>query len=499
MFLPGDSRLKTTSVFLAGALALAESYTHEDGVPMSADEIALLSEFILDSKHVGDIEGLYDSLRALRAVSSTSTEVVAEPIAITTTRKVSDSAAGPTGGSVEITVTDVFGRFVAECEVTVKAFRGEHILVEDSGPLPLREGSRSSYAFDIVRFGPEAGLYDLDVRVTPKGEDAPIVVPRVVMVTTRMALDDALLWVDADEAARFPTKAAKRAVAGWGDALVREGRPPLAAAVGQVLHASFEARSATTGAALYPHQAFLRLRSVESGLDTYFVATPAGAGRGSTRGGGDDDLAEEPDDGAHRDAAHVAACPLDDHDAWLSGPGVHEATLIIGDPTLEGAVEWSLGLVDLELQARTEEEHPLYTRSLLHHTDTTLKPLPEISHRFRKMETGGLSVATLVFLGLTMAPFAVLFEGVRRVGPGFTSLKDSSMSDVMGFHGGLLVCFVILFLNWIFMTIYDTLRVLSAVLVVVCFFGHRLLMDLARRDMVARSPRGKKRSFFKRD
>ena len=37
--------------------------------------------------------------------------------------------------------------------------------------------------------------------------------------------------------------------------------------------------------------------------------------------------------------------------------------LIIGDPTLEGAVEWSLGLVDLELQARTEEEHPLYTRS----------------------------------------------------------------------------------------------------------------------------------------
>ena len=58
----------------------------------------------------------------------------------------------------------------------------------------------------------------------------------------------------------------------------------------------------------------------------------------------------------------------------------------------------------------------LYAKPLLHESDTTLKALPEIHHRFREQEQREPWIVSLVFTGLVFVPLAAFVAKVGQTG-----------------------------------------------------------------------------------
>lgn len=65
--------------------------------------------------------------------------------------------------------------------------------------------------------------------------------------------------------------------------------------------------------------------------------------------------------------------------------------------TLHQPFLWSLGSIQFNLPQPVAQDEILYTKALLHESDTTLKPLKEICHQFRAPEPRPPVVVSLSF------------------------------------------------------------------------------------------------------
>jgi hypothetical protein len=61
----------------------------------------------------------------------------------------------------------------------------------------------------------------------------------------------------------------------------------------------------------------------------------------------------------------------------------------------------------------------LYTKTLMHDSDTTLKALPVINHQFRVPDARAPVVVSTAFTALVSAPLLLLIIGIFRFGGNF--------------------------------------------------------------------------------
>jgi oligosaccharyltransferase complex subunit delta (ribophorin II) len=129
---------------------------------------------------------------------------------------------------------------------------------------------------------------------------------------------------------------------------------------------------------------------------------------------------------------------------------------------------------------------PLYSRALLHDSDTTLTALPEKHHTFRPPHRRAPAVVSLVFTALVLAPLvafaAVLLRLSSKSSAGTSSSSSASSSGLTPWRAAYLVCIAAVLalfgLYWLRLTMAVALQVLAPLAIVTAVVGRRALQGL---------------------
>lgn len=236
----------------------------------------------------------------------------------------------------------------------------------------------------------------------------------------------------------------------------------LDATAAQQLTLLFSVADAATGAALAPHQAFVRFMpaaAAATGAATYFVATPDTAGSAA---------------GAHR-----FSIDLSDRKALatLTEPGTYNVEIIVGDANIANPVQWQVGTVKIApAQPPAKSPPPLYTTPLLHESDTTLKPLREIAHTFRAPEKRPPTVISIAAAGLVVLAVVVWIGHVLSI-PGLKlALPLAASIWALAFFGGVAAILALFAAYWLRLTMFTTLGYLALLALPTAFAGRQLLV-----------------------
>lgn len=147
----------------------------------------------------------------------------------------------------------------------------------------------------------------------------------------------------------------------------------------------------------------------------------------------------------------------------------------------QSSLTWDLGSINLLLAAEPPVEHsPLYTKPLLHESDTTLKALPEIKHVMRPEDPRPPVVVSLAFTAAVLVPFVAFLGFVLHLRMNVTKLFDSSVFVLgSGFMGSLAAILALFGFYWLELTMFRTLGYLAVLGFVNVGFGHLTLKRLA--------------------
>ena len=165
-----------------------------------------------------------------------------------------------------------------------------------------------------------------------------------------------------------------------------------------------------------------------------------------------------------------------------------------------------MGSVDLSLgSAPPPAPSPLYSKPLLHDSDTTLKALPEIKHVMRVPDTRPPFIVSFAFMGavlvrlslrtalptcikvlmvytLSQVPLFVFLGYAAKLGVNFHKLFNGSIF-VFGvvFLGSLSAILSLFAFYWLEFTLFQTLGYLAVLGSVNIWSGHLLLKRLAAK------------------
>lgn len=365
----GSSRLSATALFLAGAADLATAAGKGVEIDLGTDTVAGLAAGVLARKGYArrSGEGLFLVVAGLRAATS----LPGAPVAVTLDPAHIPASASAADGRLRVRVTDALGRPVKGAKATavsVAQSGGEEPVVADT----KLSGTGGVLETEFVGSGakPSPGAYAVTLSVTPKG-GAAFKVARALKVVTEAVVADAKVTVQhgdgesSEHEAAFPQPVAAPVQAGAQD----------------TVDVAFAVRASSDGAALRPHQVFVRLTHA-TGAQTHFVAR-----RRSSRG--------------HYTASldlSGQARTLLDHCS-----GRYAVHVVVGDVSMRRALVYHLADADLDLPAKPEaKESPLYYKPLLDDSDRATAPLPEIHHQFKEPERRPPGVISLTFTALTL-------------------------------------------------------------------------------------------------
>lgn len=217
-----------------------------------------------------------------------------------------------------------------------------------------------------------------------------------------------------------------------------------------------------------PHQSFVRFTLIdgeEKGFAVYFL---------SKRGEGDS-------------LEYSSSISLGEEVAKFNHlSGRYEVAVLVGDVTYSEPVEFVLGEVHLAFPAKPQVSHPLYAKSLLHTSDTTLKALPEIEHMMRPPARRASPFMSTVFTALTWAPLLVFIGFLLRLKPNLARLRSVSSLLYLALIIVVLVLYCGYWLSWPGCDFYSTVKyicVLIPAIVVVGRYALQSVIDVRCREV----------------
>ncbi|XP_003384849.1 PREDICTED: dolichyl-diphosphooligosaccharide--protein glycosyltransferase subunit 2-like [Amphimedon queenslandica] len=197
------------------------------------------------------------------------------------------------------------------------------------------------------------------------------------------------------------------------------------------------------------HQVFVRLVS-DKGEEIFFVATPT-------------------DSRSYVFELDVAKTAKD---SFNHQSGTYSMTLVVGGATLQNPVSWDIGKVTLKFSGTpkvpTTDEH-----------EYRYKARPEIHHKFQDPEKLPPSIVSLTFSGLVLLPLAVLMLLWLILGVNLSNITVSGPWGLI-FHIGLISIFVLYYLFWTQLNMFQTLKFLVPVGGVTVVAGNQMLRKIAK-------------------
>lgn len=406
-----------------GALACGLMDLHRTtgtDLDVAADQLAGLAEALVlrATEAATGAEGrLQDAASAIEGlVALTRKNSVAVPVAL--------EVVPAKGDRMGVRVSDALGKPLAdagECVLRAQSARelsGTGAGQEESDDIQidlefaLRKKSTGSDTVFVAKglsktlgAGNAGGTFEVDLTFAPP--DSPKAgpplhtveaAPRVVRIPLEASIADGQILVSTSSRATDEGAVQSRSDV---DGLGGRGVANVKAGPAHFIHVLFRV-STNTGLALHPHQAVVRLSPRGSSAerhDAFFSARVVDEDEGK---------------GAERQSVLMRATVNVGDRRELgkaASGGAFDASLIVGDARLHKGVELPLGLITLETPAPPPaQEEILYSKPLLHESDTATAPLREIVHQFNPPErqppiivplavTGALGAALVLFVG----------------------------------------------------------------------------------------------------
>jgi len=209
----------------------------------------------------------------------------------------------------------------------------------------------------------------------------------------------------------------------------------------------FNIKSSSSSETMKAHQVFVRMTHKETEQEITFVATSE---EGSNR------YTFELDVGANeKDFASLS--------------GLYDMSLLVGDAVIDNPITWSVCPVQLSFLGRfsAAQEADQY------------KAKPTITHMFREPEKRPAAIVSNVFTVLCLTPFLIMIALWLRLGLNVSNLPASL--SAIGFHVGLAGIFMLYYLYWTQLNMFETVKYLGVLGVPTFLFGNQLLCTIAAR------------------
>ena len=410
-------------------------------------QLVAITQSLLALQYAGPEDG-YETLAMAIEALQVVVALKASPLAITL---------GPLAGSrLDFTVTDAFGTSVTpaamECK-SVKKFGRDNSLF--SGPcLGGIDLSSQSEQLTAGRF-----VVDLDVVVEEGGKKIPL--SRYFVIKREVEVVNVHAGVsDAKSASSLDLKAVPKQNK-WSGGLAKSE-------AGDNIHISFALQQPSGNEKRFqkPHQCFLRFTHIASGTNAFFVAQGDGA------------WSAEGVTGLKYKASIVLSKEIE---TFSNLSGDYLMSILVSDVSVEG-VEFVIGSLEIAVPPKVDKILPLYQTSLLHKSDNTLGPLPEIEHKMRPPAKQASVFMSTIFTILTMLPLAVFLLFVISLRPNFKRFGSPSSYLFVVAIGGSLVLYLAYWTAMPGASFYETIKYLCFIVLATAVIGRSAIADMSDKQ-----------------
>jgi oligosaccharyltransferase complex subunit delta (ribophorin II) len=210
----------------------------------------------------------------------------------------------------------------------------------------------------------------------------------------------------------------------------------------------FSLKDTLSGDFVKAHQTFVRLTHSDTNQEIFFVA--------------------EVDSGdEYKFDLDVGAAAAD---SFHSLGGKYQLDLIVGDAGIENPFSWKVCSISLTFAETALPSAPKEKFSVQ----------PEIHHIFRKPEPRPPRIITVVFTALVVAPVLLLLILWLYLGANLSGLIQSGLPGIL-FSVGLGAILCLLFVFWLSLNMFTTLKLLAAVGAFTFVAGQRMLRNIAEK------------------
>ncbi|KAI9556768.1 hypothetical protein GHT06_016559 [Daphnia sinensis] len=431
-----EGGLSVTALVISGAYKLANTVGQASFI--SKEQANKFAEYFVSRKSVQTVKGVYYLLEVTSVLADNAFHI---PVAITLASKAAVSKSEP---KFQVKVTNILGKSLGS--VTVIADSATRTL-DDAVVLSQKQLTPKDGLFelDLMSSNPGKGVYR--VALSASSSDDTRLVGNVgaiveVKVLTKIAIEETEIGTaDSDQ-----STAAKLRKISYPKKL--DGS--LEADSHQKLILKFLLRDTLTKELVTVHQAFVRLTHRESQQEIFFVAEP--------------DVND-----AYKFDLDLATKAKD----FLYLSGHYSMDLIIGDAVIENPTVWQIAELQLSFATPSAGQPKSSKASEMYQMK------PEIKHMFREPEKRPPGIVSNTFTLLAILPFVIFIVLVSRLGVNFSSFSFSL--SALGFHlsiGGIFVLFVSF---WLYLNMFQTLKLLVVIAIPAFVSGNYMLTQIAAK------------------
>jgi len=435
-----EGGLSVTSVLLTGAAKLAVKAGQL--LPVTGEQALKFSNYLMSRKGVQQVKGAFHLLEAVLTLASNPQHV---PIVISLASTNTVTEADP---FVVLEVTDLAGGEVPHMTLSLEtATRLEDESVVAASQAFVHLATTSKYSLDLLAAAAESkqGFYELVVSATPSKPDKRFignkdVIIKVKVLTSIDVVSPILKVIDADQSTE-----------GKIQNLDFPNTLPSAVSLDakEILQVSFGVVDKGNNPVIV-HQAFVKLAHIASGSEIIYLAEPDKI---------DDVYKFELD-------LNTAGADLN------SKSGEYSLSVILGDAVISNPISWEAAKLNINFpgDASEKESSPYVAK-------------PEIRHVFREPEARPPSVVSSAFTVLCLCPFLLMILLWAKIGVNIGNFQFSIAG--IGFHLGLACIFLLYFMFWVELNMFQTVKYLACLGVVTFLCGNSLLATIAKRNKSA--------------
>lgn len=427
--------LETTSTVISGIFALATRVGEAPSI--TPEQATKFGNYLLSNAFTTNVTTLGHLLTAASALNNNE-YVVPCSLLLSSSGYVSK-----TTPNIQVRLATILGSPPpTEFSITLETITDQE--GRETSPKKQLKAERGSFSYDLFKEVTDPGIYALTFSSKAAGKslivqlsDAQVQVTVSFEVTVGSAQ---LMLVDREHGTAAKTVSLE---------YPNSSKETLEADQHSKLVMKFTLLNRDTRKAVRVHQAFVRL--VLGIHEIFFVAT---ADKNTLQYTFELDMA-------------TAAVDF----AGLSGS--YSIALIIGDFALENSFSWDIGTVNLAFPGKSTDS--------AQEEDYTYKPKPPIEHMFRPDEKLPPKVISSTFTVLVLSPLAILLVLWVAIGVNVSGFTTGGIWALI-FHIGLAGIFVVYYLFWVQLNMFDTLKFLTLISIPTFLAGNRMLKRIAQAN-----------------
>jgi hypothetical protein len=350
---------------------------------------------------------------------------------------------------LKLVVVDIFGNAQKLIDAEVASIKSSG---KDSMNLQITrfENGLVTLPFDVVSSGKFSANFILNI----EGRQKSVVVSNVFVVTDQTVVTDISIGVMDNSSFKpelmFEIAENNKLPSMVGSALNSEG-----------LYVKFTLKSENNHKIKKPQQSVVSLTNSDTGKVSIFIAHRV------------------ENDFENKLAYEVRFSLKDELTFVLLISGVYSIAILVADLSFDFPVKVEIGTIDIKIPPLQSLNLPLYTKSLLDTSDTTVKSLPEIVHLMRPDAVKASQLMSAVFASLTLIPLIAFVAFLWSLHANTNRLV--SVNSVL-----LVICFttvLILFIGyWLALdgvSFYQTIKYMSVVFPVMIVIGRYSLSSVS--------------------